>query len=255
MAAAAADNDRTQRIRLEAAVEALGLALDDVALDRLMAYLQLLRRWNAVYNLTALREADQMMSHHMLDCLAVVPAVRRWAEDRVALNRTPTPVAGHDASQAPTERGLCILDVGSGGGLPGAVLAVAGPTWQVSCVDAVAKKVGFIRQVAAELRLSNLQGLHARVENLAPPEAPPGAPPHRGFDLIISRAFASLADFTRLTRHLLAPGGVWLAMKGRAPLDEQAALPADVDVFHVEQLRVPGLDAQRCLVWMRARSI
>ena len=125
-------------------------------------------------------------------------------------------------------------------------MAALQPDWQVDCVDTVAKKASFIRQVAAELRLSNLQGLHARVEALAPPAG--------GYGVIASRAFASLADFTALTRHLLADGGVWMAMKGKLPADEQAALPADVEVFHVEQLQVPGLDAQRCLVWMRPRA-
>jgi 16S rRNA (guanine527-N7)-methyltransferase len=110
-------------------------------------------------------------------------------------------------------------------------------------VDTVAKKATFIRQVAAELRLPGLRGLHARVEMLQPPAG--------GYQVVTSRAFASLPDFTALTRHLLAPGGVWMAMKGKLPADELSALPADVEVFHVEQLLVPGLDAQRCLVWMR----
>ena len=123
------------------------------------------------------------------------------------------------------------------------VLALSQPDWRVDCVDTVAKKATFIRQVAAELRVAGLGGLHARVENLSPP---PG-----GYQVVTSRAFASLSDFTALTRHLLAPDGVWMAMKGKLPGDELSALPADVEVFHVEQLQVPGLDAQRCLVWMR----
>jgi len=212
--------------QLRAAAQALGLALDDTAVDRLCAYLALLQRWNRVYNLTALREPAEMLSHHLIDCLAVLPALRR-----------------HAAARADAGPGLRLLDVGSGGGLPGVVLAVVEPAWDVSCVDTVAKKASFIRQVAAELRLPNLHGLHARVETLAPAG-------HR-YDLITSRAFASLVDFTRLTRPLLAEQGVWAAMKGKLPADEQAALPADIDVFHVEQLQVPGLDAQRCLVWMR----
>ena len=149
-------------------------------------------------------------------------------------------VRGGGGSDGGGQRG-----VGSGGGLPGVVLAALQPGWQVDCVDTVVKKVSFIRQVAVELRLPNLQGLHARVESLAPPAG--------GYPLITSRAFASLADFTALTRHLLSDGGVWVAMKGKLPADEQAALPDSVEVFHVEQLQVPGLDAQRCLVWMRPR--
>jgi 16S rRNA (guanine527-N7)-methyltransferase len=115
------------------------------------------------------------------------------------------------------------------------------PAWRVVCVDAVAKKASFVRQAAAELSIGNLCAEHARVEQL---QLPP-------FDVVVSRAFASLADFTRLTCAQLAPGGCWLAMKGRVPEDEIAALPAEVQVFHVEPLQVPGLDAQRCLVWLR----
>ena len=169
-----------------------------------------------------------MLSHHLVDCLAVLTPLRRQLAAQA--------VAGADAAPH-------ILDVGSGGGLPGVVLAAVEPGWQVDCVDTVAKKASFIRQVAAELGLPNLRGLHARVESLDPAA--------RRYQLITSRAFASLADFSALTRPLLAEQGVWMAMKGKPPGDEQAALPASVQVFHVEQLAVPGLDAQRCLVWMR----
>ena len=219
------DDDFRRLNRLTTAADTLGLALDALTVDRLMAYLQLLQRWNRVYNLTALRDPDAMLSHHLIDCLAVLGPLRRV-------------VAGWPVSAA-----LRILDVGSGGGLPGVVLALVEPGWQVSCVDTVAKKANFIRQVAAELRLPNLQGLHARVEAL------PGAAGK--FDVITSRAFASLVDFTTLSRGALAPHGIWMAMKGKLPDDEIAALPDDVRVFHVEQLQVPELDAQRCLVWLR----
>ena len=212
------------RGQLQQASDVLGLGLDAAALDGLIAYLQLLQRWNKVYNLTALRDPQQMLTHHLVDCLAVLPALRQ----HVAKARLD---------------GLRVLDVGSGGGLPGVVLALVQPAWCITCVDTVSKKTSFIRQVAAELRLPNLAGLHARVEALAPQAGQ--------FDVITSRAFASLADFTTLSNQVLAPGGVWLAMKGRFPVDEQAQLPAKVQVFHVEQLQVPGVDAQRCLVWMR----
>lgn len=216
MSASVAD----RHARLAAAADALGLAPSEAQVDTLLAYLDLLQRWNAVYNLTAVRDPDQMLTQHLIDCLAVLPALRRHADGRP----------------------LRILDVGSGGGLPGVVLAILTPEWTVTCVDTVAKKASFIRQVAAELALPNLKAVHARVEVM------PGAPK---FDLVTSRAFASLPDFTAWTRERLADGAVWLAMKGKRPSDEEAALPADVQVFHVEQLQVPDLDADRCLIWLR----
>jgi 16S rRNA (guanine527-N7)-methyltransferase len=225
---AATDLPADRLATLQRAAQALGLPLGDAQARQLLGYLDMLQRWNRVYNLTALRDPDEMLSHHLIDCLAMLPPLQRWWPE----------------AQAPSGPRR-VLDVGSGGGLPGVVLAALQPAWQVDCVDTVMKKVSFIRQVAAELRLPNLQGLHARVESLVPPVG--------GYPLITSRAFASLADFTALTRHLLSDHGVWVAMKGRLPADEQAALPATVEVFHVEQLQVPGLDAQRCLVWMRPR--
>ena len=230
---AASSSAAGQQAQLQQAAQRLGWPLADTQAGMLLAYLNLLQRWNRVYNLTALRDPAEMLSHHLVDCLAVLPPLQRW----------------WSSAAVPGATAICrVLDVGSGGGLPGVVVAALQPGWQVDCVDTVVKKVSFIRQVAAELRLSNLQGLHARVESL--PSVADGA---SGYQLVTSRAFASLADFTALTRHLLAEGGVWMAMKGKLPADEQAALPADVEVFHVEQLQVPGLDAQRCLVWMRPR--
>jgi 16S rRNA (guanine527-N7)-methyltransferase len=193
---------------------------DAAAEPRLEAFLGLLAKWNAAYNLTAVRDPAQMRTQHLADCLAVVAPLRRHLG------------AGRVAR---------LLDVGSGGGLPGVVLAIADPAWDVTCVDTVGKKAAFVRQVAGELGLPNLHAVHARVETLA-------APP---FDVVTSRAFASLADFVAWTRALLAPGGVWMAMKGKRPDDEIAALPADIEVVGVEALHVPGLDAERCLVWMR----
>ncbi|MBP5989938.1 16S rRNA (guanine(527)-N(7))-methyltransferase RsmG [Piscinibacter sp.] len=210
----------TLRPALEGACDSLGLALDPAALDRLLAYLALLQRWNATYNLTAVRDPGEMLTQHLADCLAVVGPLRRQL--------------GAGTSRR-------VLDVGSGGGLPGVALAVLEPGWSVTCVDAVGKKAAFIRQVAVELRLRNLAAEHARVESLKA----------GGFDLITSRAFASLADFVSLTRKLLAADGVWAAMKGKTPDAELAALPAGIAVFHVEPIAVPGLDAERCIVWMR----
>jgi 16S rRNA (guanine527-N7)-methyltransferase len=196
---------------------ALGLEPSEQQLQQLAHYLDMLQRWNATYNLTAVRDRDAMLTQHLADCLAVVqPLVARCSAGRV-------------------------LDVGSGGGLPGVVLAVLAPGLDVTCVDTVGKKAAFIRQVAGQLSLTRLHAAHARVETLAA----------SGFDLVTSRAFASLVDFTSLTARLLAPGGVWMAMKGKHPAEEIAALPPGVAVFHVEQLQVPGLAADRCLVWMR----
>jgi 16S rRNA (guanine527-N7)-methyltransferase len=186
---------------------------------KLQAYLDLLARWNRVYNLTALRDPAQMRSHHLDDSLSVVPPLERHAAGRP----------------------LRVLDVGSGGGLPGVVLAIAHPDWTVTCVDAVEKKARFVQQVALELGLPNLRAVHARVEQMPPAAA----------DVVVSRAFASLPDFCAWTRRHLAEQGVWLAMKGRHPADEIAALPSDVQVFHVEPLQVPGLDAERCAIWLR----
>jgi 16S rRNA (guanine527-N7)-methyltransferase len=203
---------------------ALGLDLFAEQSNQLARYMVLLHHWNSTYNLTAVRDAPDMLSHHLADCLAVLGPLGRHLGE---------------AGSAPGQ-GVRLLDVGSGGGLPGVVLAICRPDVQVSCVDTVGKKAAFIRQAAAELRLPNLRAEHARVETLK-----------TTFDLITSRAFASLPDFVGLTRSLLAPQGVWMAMKGKPPEDEQQALPVDVEVFHVEHLTVPGLDAERCLVWMR----
>lgn len=212
------------REALGAGVQALGLDLEEAQITQLLDFLDLLQKWNKVYNLTAVRDPQEMLTHHLLDSLAaVVPLRRHVAEQGGAL---PHPVR--------------LLDVGSGGGLPGVVFAICCPGVDVSCVDTVAKKAAFIQQAAATLRLSNLHGIHARVETLAGP-----------FDVVSCRAFASLPDFTAWSRQVLGPQSVWLAMKGKHPADEIAALPAGVQVFHVEPLTVPGLAAERCIVWMR----
>ena len=212
----------TAALTLAQGLDALDLSLPTSQQDALLAYLALLQKWNKVYNLTAVRAEEDMLTHHLLDSLSVIAPLRR-ALAAQALTHPPR-----------------VLDVGSGGGLPGVVVAVVCPDVQVTCVDTVAKKAAFIQQVAAQLNLPNLQGAHARVETLPGP-----------YDLICSRAFASLADFTRWSRQALRPGGVWLAMKGKRPDAEIDALPADTQVFHVEPLTVPGLDAERCIVWMR----
>jgi 16S rRNA (guanine527-N7)-methyltransferase len=210
----------------------LALVLDDGQIGLLLDYLALIQKWTQVYNLTAVRDPAEMLTHHLLDSLAVINPLRR----QLAGLRDRAPGAGAVVNVAK----LRLLDVGSGAGLPGVVIAICCPEIAVDCVDTVAKKVAFIRQVAATLGLANLRGLHARVENLTDP-----------YRVICSRAFASLADFTRLSSAALAPQGLWLAMKAKDPAEEVTALPATVNVFHVEQLVVPGLDAERCIVWMR----
>lgn len=209
----------------------LALALEDRQVALLLDYLALIQKWTQVYNLTAVRDPGEMLTHHLLDSLAVIPPLRRELAD------LPAPSRGRDTVK------LRLLDVGSGAGLPGVVIAICCPEITVDCIDTVAKKVAFIRQVAATLRLPNLQGLHARVEKLTHP-----------YSVICSRAFASLADFTRLSALAMAPQGFWLAMKAKDPAGEIADLPPSVAVFHVEQLRVPGLGAERCIVWMRAAA-
>lgn len=221
MAAGTVPHD-PRRQPLQAGLAALRLSADDAVVERMLQYLDLLLKWNRAYNLSAVRDPQQMLSQHLLDCLAALPSLDRRVGSR--------PVR--------------ILDVGSGAGLPGVVWALMRPHWSVVCVDAVAKKMSFVRQVIAELRLKNLQAEHARVEALG----------QGGFDLVTCRAFASLADFTSLTQPCLAADGCWVAMKGKRPDDEIAALSPQVEVFHVEPLQVPGLDAQRCLVWMRLSS-
>ena len=199
---------------------ALGVTVSDHQCEQLLAYGALILKWNKVYNLTALRDPASVLTHHLLDSLSVIAPLAREC-----------PAA--DAPRA-------LLDVGAGAGLPGVVIAILRRDIHVTCLDAVAKKVAFVQQVAAELRLPNLRGLHARVESLD------GA-----YDVISCRAFSSLPDFYAGSMQLLANDGVWLAMKGKVPNDELAQLPPDVEVFHVEQLEVPGMDAERCIVWAR----
>jgi len=212
-------------VQLETLAPRLGLTLTAIERQRLLAYMALIQRWTKVYNLTAVRNTGEMFTHHLLDCLAVVMPMRRG-----------TGTAGEGA--------LRVLDVGSGAGLPGVILAMLNPTWQVTCVDAVAKKAAFIRQAAAELGIANLNGVHGRVEASGTFQKPE-------FDLITSRAFASIHDFTTLTHSLLAPEGQWAAMKANLSPEERSAIPREVQMFHVEQLEVPELNEKRCLVWLR----
>ena len=203
---------------LRAGAAELGLVLDDGQVAQLLAYLGLIQKWTKVYNLTAVRDPAEMLSHHLLDSLAVIAPLRRQTNNQA----------------------LRLLDVGSGAGLPGVVIAICCPDIRVDCVDTVAKKAAFIQQEAVSLKLANLRGLHNRVENLDQP-----------YDVVSSRAFASLADFVIWSAGALAEQGVWVAMKGKLPEAEMAALPSTASVFHVEQLQVPGLGAERHIIWLR----
>ncbi len=203
---------------LDAAVAALGIDLPDVANDQFRSYLALLAKWNRVYNLTAVREPERMVTHHLLDSLAVLPHLAGGPGTRV-------------------------LDIGTGAGLPGVPLAIARPEWVFTLVDANQKKATFVQQAISELGLRNAAAQAIRAEAL-----PAGA----GFDFVISRAFAELAAFVAVARPLLATGGRIVAMKGQWPQSEIDALPTDVRVVAAPSLVVPGLPAQRHLVIIEA---
>jgi 16S rRNA (guanine527-N7)-methyltransferase len=209
---------------LQADAMALGVALDAAQRDRLIAYLALIAKWNGVYNLTAIREPDAMLTQHIVDSLAIVPIVERLMGEQAAQGRA-----------APR-----LLDVGSGAGLPGIVLACVLPQLAVTCIDTVGKKAAFMRQAKGALGLANLAVEEGRVEQLAPP-APDG------YELITSRAFATVADFIAVSGHLLAEGGVFVAMKGTHPQEELQALQGPWQVRAVLPLQVPRLAAQRHL--------
>lgn len=197
---------------LSTGIEQLQIAMSAEQQQQLLAYVALLNKWNKVYNLTAVREPARMIGLHVLDSLALMPHL----------------------GQAKS-----ILDVGSGGGLPGICLAIAAPMLEVVMLDSLQKKTTFIRQAIGELELRNASVVCERVEAFQPP--------HR-FDLVASRAFAELADFVRSAAHLVAPGGKLLAMKGLYPHDELARLPDSVRVVDVVELRVPQVEGKRHLV-------
>ena len=196
------------------------MSLSQAQHQQLLTYIDLLQKWNRVYNLTAVKDPEQMLTQHVLDCLAVVCPLKE---------------------KAPLAKSL--LDVGAGGGLPSVVLAVACPDLRVLAVDAVAKKTAFIQSTAHALGLANLQAQHARVESLT-----------QTFDVVSSRAYASLTDFVLTSRGCLASGGWWMAMKGLVPTEEIAQLPSEIEAVQTQLLSVPDLDAQRCLVWMRTKQ-
>jgi 16S rRNA (guanine527-N7)-methyltransferase len=206
---------------LRAGLTKLGLNAEAGQVGQLLAYLSMLQRWNAVHNLSAARDLQTLLRQHVMDCLAVVQPLSR----HLGLRRTK------------------VLDAGAGAGLPAVILAIMRPEWSVTAVDAVGKKVAFLRQVSGELGLPNLTVRNSRLEAMV---ADGG-----GFDLVIARAFSSLRTLVELTRHLVGLDGVWAAMKGVVPELEIQDLPADCELFHVEPLVVPDMRADRCLIWLR----
>ncbi len=208
--------------RILAAAETLGLAITDVQAQQLNTYQEQLLKWNKVYNLTALRDPEKVLVQHIFDSLSVIAPL----DDLFAQGKQ-----------------ISVLDVGSGGGLPGAVMAIMRPDWQVCCIDAVEKKTAFIRQAASVLGLPNLVSEHIRIESKAPANA----------DLVISRAFASLVDFSDWSGRHVGQQGYLVAMKGRLAPEEVSQLEqkGEWTVSRVQKLNVPELDAERCLVWLQ----
>ena len=206
----------TLRKRLDAGLSALGIALDDRAIARLLDYVDLLERWNAAYNLTAVRDPSEMVTRHLVDSLAILPYVS----------------------------GATLADLGSGAGLPGIPLAIAVPARETLLVDSNGKKARFLREAVRRLDLEHVRVAESRVEDVA-----------GTFECITARAFASLADMLRWGGHLLAPGGVWLAMKGRVDAAELDAVPAGFRVERIVALNIPGLDAERHLVILKESSV
>ena len=208
----------------------MNLSVTPQHIEQLIAYAQLMAKWNPVYNLTAIRDTDKMVSHHLLDSLAVLPMFEKIISERTLLSNTPK-----------------IIDVGTGGGLPGVVLSIMHPDWHITLIDPVHKKTAFLTQVKAQLNLSNVHIVTGKVEDLEPTQT---------FDIITSRAFASLVDFVRLSERALKPTGCFLAMKGVAPMKELAELEQSAPntwTHQAIQLDVPQLDAERHLinVWRR----
>ena len=202
--------------QLAAGIAAMKLDIGEPQQQKLLAYLALLQKWNKTYNLTALRDEAKMVSHHLLDSLTLLPYIRN---------------------------AQTLADIGSGGGMPGIPAAICRPDLQITLVDANTKKTAFLQQAAIELGLDNVSVFAGRVENL-----------HQTADIVTSRAFAELADFVSLTRHLLHENSIWAAMKGAYPQDELFRLPENVEAYQTDRLSVPMLDAERHMVLLRPKQ-
>lgn len=215
--------DKQHQIDLLAGAKRLGLDLGELEVDQLLAYLALLNKWNKAYNLTAIRDSRQMVALHLLDSLAIIPELKRLPADKIA-------------PQAQW------LDVGSGGGLPGIVLAIMCPQINFTLMDSNGKKTRFLQQVQLELGLKNLNVVKSRVESFVS---------DKSFAVICSRAFASLQDMVNWSRHLLAQDSIYFAMKGQQPDDELRALPDDIQLLSSSPLSVPGVEGERHLILLQ----
>lgn len=213
-------SNSTLKTQLQSGLEQIGLTANSQQLDLLLKYQGLISQWNKVYNLTAIKDPQEMLSHHLLDSLAVIPYLLELTNNQATR----------------------LMDVGSGAGLPGTVIAIMCPQIDVTCVDTVAKKAAFITQASLNLQLKNLHGIHSRVEQYKT----------QAFDVVCSRAFASLTDFTNLTMfHVKQDTGFWFALKGKYPDDEITALPKEVYLDTSRKIIVPQLDADRCVLVLK----
>ncbi|MDO5666869.1 MAG: 16S rRNA (guanine(527)-N(7))-methyltransferase RsmG [Alcaligenaceae bacterium] len=212
-------------VRLSQAAEKMHLTLDDKQKQDILLYLELIQKWNKTYNITAIKNAEQILIQHIFDSLSVIPALQKKIDST-------------------TER--TVLDVGSGGGLPGVIIAICCPQWHVTCIDAVEKKTSFITMVAGRLGLENLRSKHVRIEDYVSAEA----------DLVISRAFASLSDFANWSGHTVNEHGFLAAMKGHYLEDEVSELQQNSDwcLSSWQKIEVPDMDAERCLIWMSKKG-
>lgn len=211
-------------IEVESAVSKLGITVAYDAISSLVTFAIMMHKWNKTYNLTAIKTVKAILTQHILDSLSIIASLDKYFANR----RVEQPI---------------IVDVGSGGGLPGVVLAIVRPNYKVICVDAVEKKISFIRASASQLKIKNLIAVHARIETLDAMQA----------DVVISRAFASLSNFFEMTKHHIRTRGALIAMKSKRVNEELSEMkPSSLGRFKskIETLTVPGLDASRCLVWL-----
>ncbi|WP_028357266.1 16S rRNA (guanine(527)-N(7))-methyltransferase RsmG [Brackiella oedipodis] len=232
--------------RLQAASQVLGLALSAQQAERLLAYVELIKKWNKTYNITAIKDPRDILIQHIIDSLTVVKPLQELVQqDLKAYSNPALSEAAQVSTQDVSVQPLSVLDVGSGGGLPGVVLAIMNPTWHVTCIDAVHKKTAFITMVAGLLKLKNLNAVHTRIQDY----------PAHCADIVISRAFASLRDFVDWSGHCLKNKGMMVAMKAQYHESEMQALAhTSWQVHKYLELQVPEMQAQRSLIYLQAKK-